>query len=236
MKKSLVALSAFALVAFQSCRKEIGQGPSITKTYSLSNFTAINAGVDGEVYVTQDSTYKVEIYGQSNILDQIETPIENGELRFQFRKFAHIGRHDRIVVRVSMPRINGLGVNGSGHLFTNAPVTTTNMALKVNGSGNITMSSLKGTDLSTNISGSGRIAVNSGDVVNEDVRISGSGDIDLLNLFAQNATVRTSGSGNASVYVGNRLDINISGSGNVYYRGNPAVTTTISGSGRVTHQ
>lgn len=236
MKKSLVALSAIALLAFQSCRKEIGQGAPITKTYSLSNFTAINAGVDGEIYVTQDSTYKVEIYGQSNIIDNIETPIENGELRFQFRKYAHIGRHDRIVVRVSMPRINGLGVNGSGHLFTNSQVTTTNMALKVNGSGNITMTSLKGTDLSTNIAGSGRITVNSGDVVNEDVRISGSGDIDLLNLYAQNATVRTSGSGNASLYVGNRLDINISGSGNVYYRGNPAVTTIISGSGKVTHQ
>jgi hypothetical protein len=236
MKMILVVLSAITIVAFQSCRKEAGNGPSITKTYSITGFTSIDAGIDGDVYYTQDSEYKVEIYAQQNILDKIETPIENGQLRLQFRKYAYPGKHNRIVTHISSPLVSGLSVNGSGSMYVNAPVSSDNMTLKVNGSGYISMSSFTGTDLSATVNGSGRIAVNGGSVVNEDLRISGSGDLDMLNLFAQNANVHTSGSGNTSLYAGNRLDIFISGSGNVYYRGNPSVSTSISGSGKVTHQ
>lgn len=235
-KQILVALTAAAVFTFQSCRKTAGDGPSITKTYSLSGFTGIDAGIDGDVYYTQDSVYKVEITGQANILDKIETPIVNGELRLQFKKFGHIGRHDRLVARISAPSVTSLGVNGPGNVYANNGVSSKNMNLRVNGSGNLYVASCMGNDLTGNISGSGRITVNGGKVYTENLRISGSGDIDLMNLEAENVSTNTSGSGNTSVYATKTLDIKISGSGNVYYRGNPSVNTSISGSGKVSHQ
>jgi len=236
MKKNILVALSVAVFALPSCRKIKGDGPSITKTYSVSGFTAIDAGIDAEVYYTQDNNYKLEISGQSNIVDKIETPVENGQLRLQFRKFSSLGFHNRIVVHISSPSVNGLSVNGSGALYANQPVSSGNINLKVNGSGNIYMSSYTGNDLTANISGSGRIAVNGGNVKTEDTHISGSGDMDLLNIAAQNVTVHTSGSGNTSVNASNTLDIHISGSGNVYYKGTPSVNTSISGSGKVSHQ
>ena len=237
MKHSITAIALLAAAALSttSCRRTAGDGPSITKTYSLSGFTSINSGIDGDVYYTQDSVYKVEIYGQSNILDKIETPVENGELRLQFRKFEHIGWHNRLVARISAPSLSGLAVNGSGNVYANQQVTPTSMALKVNGSGNVTMAGYTGTDFSANINGSGRIIVNGGKVQTANVRISGSGDVDIAGMQAENATVNTSGSGNVSLWATNTLDVRISGSGDVYYSGNPIVTTSISGSGKVRH-
>lgn len=234
MKKSiLVAMAAASVVTFQSCRKTIGEGPSVTRAYSVSDFTSIEAGIGGDVYYMQDSIYKVEIYAQSNVLDVIETPVVGGELRLQFKKFSKIGRYDKVVAYVHAPTINGLGVNGSGTLYASGNVRSNYIDLKVNGSGNINVSSYTGQNLTAQISGSGRIAVNDGAVTSSDLRISGSGDIDMLHLDADNVSVNTSGSGSTTVTANNTLDVRISGSGNVYYNGNPSLYTSISGSGRV---
>ncbi len=234
MKKNiLVAVAAVSVLGFQSCRKTFGEGPSVNRVYNLSGFTSVDAGIDGEVYYTQDSVYKVEIYAQSNVHDLIETPIVNGELRLQFKKFSKLGRHDRVIAYISAPSLSGLGINGSGTVTASQPIGAGSMTLKVNGSGNVNITSFTGQNLNANISGSGHINVNGGSVTSSDLRISGSGDIDMLNMDAENVKVNTSGSGNTTVRVSRFLDVRISGSGDVYYFGNPAVNASISGSGKV---
>lgn len=236
MKKLLIFAPAIAyFVALSSCHTIKGDGPSITKTYDLNNFSSVDAGIDGDVYYTQDSIYNVEIYGQSNILDLVETPIVDGELRLQFKKFSNVGRHNRLVVYISAPSLQGLGVNGSGNVYANQPIAATSVNLKVNGSGSVNINAVSATNLNATISGSGNIFVNGGSVVNEDLHISGSGDIDAGAVVAQYVHTKTSGSGNTRVHAENTLDVHISGSGDVYYSGNPSVNTSISGSGRLIH-
>ncbi len=236
MKKNiLTVVAATAVFAFQSCHKISGNGPTITRTYSQSGFNAVNSGIDGDVYYTQDSVYKVEIHAQSNILDQIETKVVDGELQIQFEKFKHIWRHDRITVYVSSPDVEALGVNGSGNIYALNDVHSNSMRLKVNGSGNITLTKYTGLAFSANISGSGDVTVNGGEVKTEDLHISGSGTISMPGLIADDVTTNTSGSGDMTVHANKTLNVRISGSGNVYYTGYPAVYTSISGSGKVTH-
>lgn len=231
----LMSLAAILVLAFilQSCHKIKGEGPVITRSYSLSGFTAIDAGIDADVYVTQDNFYKVEIQAQENILSKIETPIVNGELKLQFEKYINLRRHDRIVVYITAPDIAGLGINGSGTLSALQPISSARLYLKVNGSGSVSVSSYIGETLSANISGSGDVNVNGGAVNSEALKISGSGTINLLNLSAKYVSAETSGSGKTTVRVSDNLDVSISGSGDVYYAGNPSVHTVISGSGRV---
>jgi hypothetical protein len=236
MKKTfLVAVSAIALFTFPSCHKLSGDGPSVTKNYSISGFTGINTELDADVNFIQDSVYKVEIYAQSNIQDRIEMPVVDGELRLQFRKFSKIGRHSRIVAYISAPSINMLRVSGSGKIVASNPVNSGSMDINVSGSGSVDLASYTGSTMYANISGSGRVAVRGGSVNNSDLRISGSGDIDMLNMAANSVATTTSGSGNTSVYAINFLNARISGSGSVYYTGNPSVTTSISGSGKLRH-
>lgn len=233
MNRLITAVSAIALVCTQACQRINGDGPTITKSYSIANFNAVDAGIDAEIYVTQDSNFNVQIEGQSNILDEIETPIVNGELRLQFKKFANVGRHNRLVAYISAPNIRSLGINGAGTLRTNSGISANSIDLKINGSGNLIVQSANVTNINTNISGSGRVTVNSGNALNANIKISGSGDVDMANIKTDYVSTKTSGSGTITVWADKTLDINISGSGNVYYYGNPIVNTSISGSGRV---
>lgn len=234
MKTIILSIfSAAVLFATPSCNKISGDGPIVTQKLNITGFNGIYAGIDGDVYFTQDSEFKVEIVGQSNIISHIQTYVENGVLQMHFEPLANIGRHSRITAYVSAPSAYNLGVNGSGSLKVLQPIISSDLSLKVNGSGDLYIAQLNGTNLYGKISGSGNINVGSGTVRNESLQISGSGTLDLLGIAARTVDTRTSGSGTTKVNVSDDLTVNISGSGDVYYMGNPSVHSSISGSGRV---
>ena len=236
MKTTIFSLlCAAVLFATPSCNKISGDGPVVSQKLNITGFTGIYAGIDGDVYFTQDSVFKVEIVGQSNIISHIQTYVENGVLQMHFEPLANIGRHTRVTAYVSAPSAYNLGINGSGTLKVLQPIISSDLSLKVNGSGDIYVAQLTGTNLYGNISGSGNINIGAGSVRNESLQISGSGAIDLFNMYARTVDSRTSGSGTTKVNVSDDLTVNISGSGDVYYMGNPSVHSSISGSGKVIH-
>ena len=232
-KHMLLLLCAVITLVAPSCHKISGEGAVVTRTFSIKDFSGIYAGIDGDIYFTQDSVYKVEILAQQNIQELIQTYVDGGVLQLQFEKFKNVGNHSRITVYVSAPSIHDLGVNGSGYLRVLQPVMSSALHLKVNGSGDVYVSQFNGANLTGTISGSGNINVGSGSASTETLQISGSGGIDMLNLSARSVNVRISGSGNAKVNATDNLDVNISGSGDVYYLGSPSLHTSISGSGKV---
>ncbi len=231
----LSLLCAATALTVTSCHRINGEGPTITQTYNYTGFSGVYAGIDGDVYFTQDSVYKVEIVGQANIISEVQTSVENGVLQMNFKPLANIGRHTRLTAYVSAPAAYNLGVNGSGTLKVLQPLISSDLTLKVNGSGDVYVAQLNGSNLYGTISGSGGITVASGTVRNESLQISGSGDINMLNILTKTCNTRTSGSGSTKVNVSDNLDVNISGSGSVYYLGNPSIHSTISGSGKVIH-
>lgn len=236
MKNLSIVLTVLAAgFLFGSCKKVVGEGPVVTETRPVGNFSAIRLAVSGELYYTHSPDYQLTISAQQNILNVIETRIDNNELVIYFRDNVNVKSHEPIVVNVSGPMINGLTISGSGNIHADS-TETDNMKLAMSGSGNISLSKLSATSLTADISGSGNINVSSGMVNGEHLNISGSGGIDVRNLAAQNATTVTSGSGEMHVNVSKSLDVTISGSGSVYYSGTPVVNTHISGSGKVIHE
>lgn len=226
-----VLLGIFSLL-FSSCDKVDGEGPLVAEPRNVRGFSAIRSEIDGDVYVTQGSSYRVTVEAQHNILDMIETNMRSGELSIYFNNHKKLGRHSRITVYVSCPDINGLAVNGSGYLTTTTPVSAEYVDMQVWGSGGIFVPDLNTHELHAFVSGSGSIESN-GVADYESLEISGSGQIDLLYMLTPEAETMTSGSGDMKVNVSELLNAQISGSGNVYYKGRPHVNAHVSGSGRV---
>src|SRR5437868_6532297 len=104
-KFSLVLFLALNILTLSSCSKISGDGPSITRNYDLKGFTAIDNAIAADVNIAQGTAYKVEIQGQANIIDQIETPIVNNELRITFRDGFFLGFHDKIIVNITLPAV-----------------------------------------------------------------------------------------------------------------------------------
>jgi hypothetical protein len=224
---------AVIMVFFNSCEKVVGEGPVVTETRNVSNFSGVDLRVAGNVNFTQSQDYKVEVRAQQNILGFLETYVSNNRLVIRFDNDVRVRTYEDVTINISAPDLNSLRVSGSGNITTTGPLTPASMELDISGSGDITVSSLETDNLDARISGSGDIKVLNGVATEEKLKISGSGDMDFSNVLAKYVTTSTSGSGDIRVYATDRLNVTISGSGSVYYKGQPAINTSISGSGKV---
>jgi len=235
MKKiSLALLTVWCMIVLSSCRRVVGEGPTITQKRSTSDFTGVEMDVPGDLYYTPGNLFSVEIVAQQNILDLIETNVTADDiLRVKVRNSVNIKSHEPVIVKVTAPNLKWLGVNGSGNVNVLESFQPASLTLSVNGSGDMTLARLNTEDLQARISGSGNIRVHAGSGTRETLSISGSGDIDAAGYVVADATTSSSGSGSMRVNVTSNLECKISGSGSVMYKGTPKVTTKISGSGRV---
>jgi hypothetical protein len=232
MKQLTLALVSLVALLSTSCHKVTGKGPVVTEVRPLSNFSAIDMRINGDVYFRQDPAYKVEINAQQNILDRMETYVSNGRLVIRFEDNVWV-RNEHIVVNLSAPSVNFFKVDGSGSLTTTGLINPSNIELRVEGSGDIRIIDMATGNVNAKVSGSGSIRVNNGTATDVDLEITGSGDIDMLNVSANKARTNTSGSGNTKVNASQTLDVNITGSGNIYYKSNPVINTRVTGSGRL---
>ncbi len=235
MKKFVIIISALLIcVAFMpSCRKVSGSGPIVTETRGLSGFTEIKSEISADIFITPENKYEVVIEGQQNIIDVIETVLNNGVLTIRVRNNTIIKPDEKIKVHISSPDIRSLSISGSGNMHVIEPLSTSDLRLKISGSGNIHIQSLSAYSVDANISGSGAINIQGGTVARENLDIGGSGSINLLGLESANSSVKIAGSGDAHVFVKESLKVRISGSGSVYYKGEPAIDVQITGSGKL---
>jgi Putative auto-transporter adhesin, head GIN domain len=235
MKNSIsILFAAIGLLFFTSCEKVVGEGPMVTQLRSISGFKGVSVGISGQVNYKIDPVYKVELIGQQNILDVLETRLSGDELIVKIRDGKRVKSHEAIVVNISGPFANWVNLSGSAEFNLTGNLVATSLDLRVSGSGNIRVQqAVVSEQLKATISGSGNIAILAGTGKNENLRVSGSGNIDIANLVAERGVVEISGSGNTKVHLTQVLDASISGSGSVLYRGTPAVSTHVSGSGSV---
>ena len=81
MNRILLFTALIGLLLLSACEGpialpcEAGEGVRVTESRSVSNFSKIILDVPGDVYLTRDNTFSVEITAQQNIIDQIETDI-----------------------------------------------------------------------------------------------------------------------------------------------------------------
>jgi len=236
MKKLVVVilLLVTGLFIFPSCEKVVGEGPLVTQTRTVGNFTGVSSEMSGKVNFTIAPDYKVEITAQQNILDVLNTNVVNGVLHIDFKNNVRVKQHEDLLINITAPYADYFRVSGSGNMNVQGDITANNLKVTLSGSGDITVQNAVIADkIDTDISGSGNISIAGGSAVNEDVDISGSGKVEMAGVDAQNAVTHTSGSGDVKLALSTNLDAHISGSGSVYYHGNPIISTHISGSGRV---
>lgn len=226
----------FAIAAlFVSCNKNggsvKGSGPIVQQEFVLPSVSAISLSIDANVILTRGDSQTVVIEGQQNIINNIEKYVTSDGY-WNIGYYNNVKNHAGVTIYITTPVIDYATISGSGSIqSTNTFTDTTNVYLKISGSGSINMWTHAHL-LQSFISGSGRIELG-GSAYEHRIDVSGSGDIRAYNLETTNTFVRMSGSGNSQVWANDLLDVNISGSGSVYYIGNPQINVNISGSGGI---
>jgi hypothetical protein len=204
----------------------------VKETRDVSDFTGVNFGVAGNLYIKVGSSFKVVLEGESKYISDIETVVRDGKLIIR-RESYHMFSNEKVDVFITMPEIKSLGLSGSGRAAIEGTVKTEVLKLSVSGSGKISIPEVILKEMICSISGSGDINLEGGEATNADLSISGSGSYAGENTVIKNLETRISGSGNCSCNVSESLNASISGSGNVIYSGNPKMNVHSSGSGHV---
>ncbi|MBL0339960.1 MAG: DUF2807 domain-containing protein [Bacteroidetes bacterium] len=233
MKNVISLMTAILVISlFASCKKEInGSGVFMIQSRNVSPFTEVKSCGDFTVILKEDSIPHIELYGEDNILPEIETDVYGNELRLYYRDSNRKYDDNGVTITIYNPKYHAIDLQGSGTMTSHSILTAESFNVNVSGSGKIDLA-VNTVNLGTNVSGSGKI-VFAGSAINASHNISGSGKIAAFGMLSNNVKATISGSGNCEVNVKDFLEATISGSGNVVYRGNPMINTHINGSGHV---
>lgn len=240
MKHILISVLIFfsTLFLLSSCDDDRflikGSGSNVENSRKPGSFKGISLCISATVEVYRDSSFRVELVGQQNILNVIETRVSGEELTISLERGTSIRKHNPITIRIYMPEINKVNVSGSGDLKFIDDFDSKDLNTIVSGSGSITCRGTVTNRYNANISGSGNIRhTGTGVCSSADYTISGSGNIYAEWLKVDNVNAKISGSGDMWIDAERQLDASISGSGSIHYRGTPNKNISISGSGKV---
>lgn len=230
------------------------------ETRQVDSFTKINFRFPGKLYLKQGSPQKVELQGDKDVLEEVETEVTGDRLTIGKEGNSWFSwdwdNDDRITVYITVPEIEGLSVSGSGDLVAEGEITGDDMDLNVSGSGSLTIELELTGDLEADVSGSGNIDVK-GKCRSFESDVSGSGRVQLAALVREKADFGVSGSGRiqargsasevlatisgsgkvlAADLLAKSCEIRISGSGDVEINVKEELTANISGSGTVSYR
>lgn len=234
--RSIIVMS-ISVISLASCTKDVisGSGPEVSQVRNTGSFTGVELALNATVNYTQDSILKVELKGQQNVINEIQTEISGSQLIIKLPWDTKLISHSPITINISAPYVSTFNVSGSGKIQALQNIVVTNADFNVSGSGSINISSIAASDIDTRVSGSGTVQLSGGNTATQSLNISGSGLIDALGVTAKSASTYTSGSGDIKITATESLEAHISGSGKVYYMGNPVIDSNISGSGKLIH-
>ncbi len=205
------------------------------KVRNVPAFSELNLSISANVYLKQGSTQKVEIQASDKLLEKIETEVKGGALTIKWTE-RNVRHSEKIKIYITMTDVNALRIAGSGDIIGSGLISTSDLQLKISGSGNIELPDVKANKIASKISGSADISLKGSSVVDEfSIAISGSGDVNAGDLPAKDVTIAISGSGDCKVHANGTLKARVAGSGDVYYKGKAVIDSKVSGSGSIKH-
>ena len=189
-----------------------GNGKRELQKRQVAPFTSISTNGAFTIEVICQKDLSLEIEGDENVLDFVKTEVGNNILRLENRQ--NYSTSEPIRVRISVPNLEGLSVNGAGHIDVKG-MKNEKFEIDSNGAPTIT------------VSGTTKVV---------DIAANGAGKVDTQNLHATRAVVDARGVAKVDLDVSDQLDVEISGPSSVTYKGNPSVNQNIHGPGKLTRK
>jgi Putative auto-transporter adhesin, head GIN domain len=237
MKKiKKMALLSVVIAGLVGCNKTIvGEGPVVAENRSISKFGGIDLHIKAELCYQPGNNLSLEVTAQQNILDNLQTIVVDDRLVIQYIPGKTIGPGETVRINITAPGINSFSLYTAGDIYCPGSIQATNLLVRNNGSGTISLKNVVAKNLEVENTSSGSVIALDGTAANEIAKNSGIGKIDLSGVQARTAKVLATGSGKIQVKVADHLHATIEGSGPVYYSGYPDVSSHISGTGHLVH-
>jgi hypothetical protein len=194
-----------------------GSGTIVTEDRAVSGFDKVDLKSIGNLTIVEGNKESLTIKADDNVMQYITTEVFNKTLEIGMKPNINIDPSHDIEYTLTVKSLSSIMLSGFGNINAKE-LNSEDMEIKLSGSGNMTLGTLKTENALLRVSGFGNINVDDMVVDQPTLEISGSGDIDINKLQAVSMNLKISGFGNANI-TGTAKDqeIQIVGSGN--YRG-----------------
>lgn len=205
----------------------------------LQPFHSVSLNIPVNVNLQKGDGFKAEVMAEEDLKELIAFTIVNEVLyldikegkRKEFKR--RVGNGDLDII-LTLNKLNSLSINGSGNIYAMKTIDSDELAITINGSGEVVLEDVVPTHFSVIINGSGEVLMyGKGTVKSGEINVNGSGDACTRSLKVDAMKVIIMGSGDATINCDKELDITIMGSGDVCYKGNATVNISKLGSGDV---
>ncbi|MEN8122887.1 MAG: DUF2807 domain-containing protein, partial [Bacteroidota bacterium] len=122
-----------------------------SKNRDLPKFTSVKLAISANVYLTQSNKQSFRIEASDKLIKLIETKVENGRLTIKWSKW-NVNHSEKIKIYISMEKIEGVAISGSGDIIADGTVKTDKIELAISGSGDMSFSNLQANDIKSKIS------------------------------------------------------------------------------------
>ncbi|MDV0447276.1 hypothetical protein MsAg5_11560 [Methanosarcinaceae archaeon Ag5] len=221
MKTKILTATVLSLLLIFTAAGCINYDANDTKAHNeseLGDFNKINITGVSHLKLINSDTQSISIdAGQKNI-QNITYKVVNETLEITAEKYVKSNQDTEITVYYK--ELNEIAVAGVHDVEADAPITTENLTVKVDGTNNVDLK-IKVTNFTLNVVGVDNIDVE-GTAQNVTVLADGTSNVDLEDLKAVNVTVTANGVSNIDVYASETLSINLDGASKLSYAGNPA--------------
>ncbi len=227
-------LTIFSLVLLSSIITSCVWGPTITGDGNVTkeqreagSFTKIRVTHGINVYLSQGDVQKIIVEADENLLDYIETNVDNNTLNVTAS--ANIRRSKSLKVFVTTTNISEIHTTAGSNLYSEGEISCKDLDISSSAGSNIKLQ-IKAEDIKISASAGSNITLE-GNAENTELRASAGSNIKAEELNTNFCDAKTSSGANIWIKVTNRFTGRASSGGNVFYYGNPQKTNIEKSSG-----
>lgn len=219
MQKNFL-ITLFLIIVTYSCTINLGDsiegnGNVVNEDRAVQSFHGISVENGIDVYITQTNQEKLLLIADENLLDIIETEVQDGILRIGSRE--NIRKASSLKIELSYVNLDFIKISSAGDVKGNNKLTTDNIEIRLSSAGDLDLD-LDANRIDCKISSSGDVNL-AGTAKYFDANLSSAGDLNAFDLITEECKVRVSSAGNAKVYAAQSLDLEASSAGDIRYKG-----------------
>ncbi len=207
-----------------------------TTTRTTSEYDGIKCAGSFDYILVAGNEGKITLEGEENLLQYIVTEVKENKLIIKTKKNVYLRPSNNKTIKVTIPfkDINSVALAGSGDLWNEDVINSTDFAVALAGSGDVVLD-IRASNTEGKVAGSGDLTLK-GSTNKLEAKVAGSGDFHGFDLQSNHTVVAVAGSGDAEVVSNESLKARVAGSGDIEYRGNPKTEDTkVSGSGSISN-
>lgn len=221
LNKILLSVLGIVAIGITACSNKCikGSGHTATENRKVKAFNEIEVSGAFKVNLVQDSSYKVAISADDNILKLIETDISGSKLKITIDAKS-VCTDNPITITIGIRDLKAIKISGAVEIGSAAKINTGDLNLDLSGASKINLD-VNATNVSTKGSGINEVVLK-GQAASHRVDFNGSGKLKALDFIVAKYEIETTGEADCEINVLSDLSVHTTGAATVRYKGTPS--------------